>query len=181
MKSWTALGEAFTGWMKIVRGEAEWERHFALTPAGLTTGLVLYALFAFLSIALASFAVGVPTIVGFVAAMLVQGLSVTALLVGVYGTRMVVPTDEPLLVTLVPGVYALVFYLIVGTALSLVGGPALLFLWVLLAFLLYRLGRVAARWSVGVAAAFSALTLALLVGMPMTLYMLTGPVAAPTP
>lgn len=179
MKSWSALGEAFAGWMKIVRGQAGWETHFAFTVPGLVTGLVIFAVFAFLSVLFASIGIGVPTLSGFIAVMLVQGLSVTALLISTYVTRMVSPSQAPLLQVLVPGIYALIFYLVMGTGLSLVGGPALLFLWLLMGFLFYRLGRVAGLWSAGIAAAYAGLTVVLLVGMPLSLYMLAGP--TPTP
>lgn len=181
MKIWAALSDAFSGWLMLARGDAGWQARFALTPAGLATALVLFVFFALLSIALASIGVNLPTMEGFFAGLLVQGLSLVALLVGVFGTRRAVPVETPVLDSMVPGVYALVFYLVLGTLLSLLGGLALLVLWALLGFLLYRLGRMAAGWSIGVSIAFAVLTMALLVGMPMTLYMLTGPVAVPAP
>ena len=181
MKIWAALKDALAGWIAIVRGEADWARHFALTAAGLTTALVLFVLFALLSVALASANVGMPSFMGLVIAILVQSLSILALLGGIHFTRKMVPGKTPMLALLVPGIYALIAYLILGTVLSLIAGPVLILLWVGLAFLLYCLGRRAGGWTIGVAAAFAALTMVLLVGMPMTLYMLLGPVAAPAP
>lgn len=181
MKIWVALSNAFFGWLMLARGDAGWRQRFVLTHSGLVTALVLFVFFALISIALAAIGVNLPTVEGFIAGLLVQGLYIVALLVGIVGTRRAVPIAVPVLDLMVPGLYALVFYLILGTALSLLGGFALLVLWALLGFLLYRLGRMAAGWSVGVSVAFAVLTMALLVGMPMTLYMLTGPVAAPAP
>ncbi|UXN73915.1 hypothetical protein N8D56_00540 [Devosia sp. A8/3-2] len=43
---------------------------------------------------------------------------------------------------MVPGTYVLVFYLVAGAILSLIGGPVLLLLWIALGYLLYRLARV---------------------------------------
>lgn len=179
MKIWSLINEALAGWIAILRGDTGWRDHFRLTPAGLTTALVLYAVVAFLAIGVASFSVGVPNLSGFIAVMVVQALSVVALMLATYGTRMAIPTPAPILDLLVPGTYALIFYLVLGITLSMIGGPLLLFLWLGLAVLLYCLARAAANWTIGVSAAFAALTLVLLVGMPFTLYMLTGPTAAP--
>lgn len=181
MKIWAALSNAFAGWLLLARGEAGWEKHFVLTAAGLATAVVLFVLFAALSIAFASIGVNLPTLEGMLAGLLVQCLSILALVLAVLGTRRAVPGDGSVLLLLVPGLYALVFYLVLGTILSLVGGFALLVLWAALGFLFYRLGRMAGQWSHGVAIAFALLTMALLVGMPMTLYMLTGPVAISSP
>lgn len=179
MKSWALLGEAFSGWVKIVRGQADWREHFSLSGAGAATAFVIFVVFAFVSVILASLSVGMPTLSGFIAVMLVQGLGIVALALGLYFTRLMVPTTTPFLDSFVPGIYALVLYLILGTILSLIGGPALVVLWAVLAALLFRLGRVTALWSIGVAIGFALLTLVLLVGMPLTLYMLTGPTVGP--
>ncbi|MCW5722603.1 MAG: hypothetical protein KIS86_15810 [Devosia sp.] len=181
MKIWAALSEAAQGWLLLVRGDASWRHRFALTSSGLVTALVLFVLFAVVSIAFAAIGVNLPTLEGMVAGLFVQGLSILALLIAIVGTRRAVPTEAPLLALVVPGLYALVFYLVLGTILSLLGGLALLALWAILGFALHRLGRMAGQWSLGVSIAFAVLTMALLVGMPMTLYMLTGPVAVPAP
>ncbi|KRA95131.1 hypothetical protein ASD83_20160 [Devosia sp. Root685] len=181
MKIWTALKEALAGWIAMVRGEADWQRHFAISAAGLTTALVLFLFFALLSIALATADVGIPNFFGLIIALLVQSLSILALLIGILVTRRMVPGEVRLLDLLVPGIYALIAYLVVGTLLSLIAGPVLILLWIGLAVLLFYLGWRAAEWNIGVAAAFAALTMVLLVGMPVTLYMVLGPVAAPPP
>lgn len=181
MKTFAALKEALAGWIAIIRGEADWQRHFTISAAGLTTALVLFLFFALLSIALASANVGMPSLIGLVVAVLVQSLSIVALLIGIHVTRRMVPRDVRVTTLLVPGIYALIAYLVMGTILSLIAGPVLILLWVGLAFLLFHLGWRAGGWNIGVSAAFAVLTMVLLVGMPVTLYMVLGPVAAPTP
>lgn len=180
MKIWAALRKALAGWTGLVRGSPDWARHFSLSPAGLVTALVLFAFFALLSVALAASNVGMPDLFGALVALLVQGLSVLALVAAIFFTRKAVPGPQPFLQILVPGIYALIAYLVAGTVLSLVAGPLLMVLWAGLAALFFFLGRRAGQWSIGVSLAFAVLTMVLLVGLPMTLYMLTGPVAAPT-
>jgi len=181
MKIWGTMSEALKGWIAIVRGDADWARHFAISAAGLATALVLFFFFALLSIALATADVGIPSFFGLIIALVVQGLSILALLGGILITRKIMPGEISLMRLMVPGIYALIAYLIAGTILSLIAGPVLILLWIGLAFLLFCLGRQAGGWSIGVAAAFAVLTMVLLVGMPVTLYMALGPVAAPTP
>lgn len=175
MTIFRALRQAVYGWIMLLRGEAGWQQRFRLGPAGLSTALVLFYLCAFLAIVLASLELGVPTLRGVLDIMLVHTLWLLALAVGVFGTRRVLRDRGPALGVLVPGVYALIFYLILGTLISLTLGPLLPLVWLGLAFLLYRLGRAAGGWGSGASAAFALLTLMLLVGLPLTLYMLTAP------
>ena len=74
----------------ILRNEAGWEQRFRLTGPGLATALVLFYLFAFLAVVLASLDVGVPTLMGLVGIMLYQSLWLAALLIGIFGTRFAV-------------------------------------------------------------------------------------------
>jgi len=172
MKIWQALRQAGAGWRMILRGEAGWQEHFRLSMAGLFTALVLFYAFAFLAVVLASLQVGVPTLGGFLDIMVVQSLWLGALLIGVYGTRFALKDTNSALPLLVPGIYAMIAYLVLGSLVSLVFGILLPLLWLGLAWMFFRLGRVAGGWTIGVSAAFSLLTVVLLVGLPMTLYML---------
>ncbi|UYN99356.1 MAG: hypothetical protein KIT02_15800 [Devosia sp.] len=178
MKLWAELREAGLGWLALLRGEASWLGHFAPTLGGLVRALAIYLLLAFLVVTLAAMSVGVPTVWGFAASMIVLSLAVLALLVSDWLTRRIVPTTEPPLRLLVPGIYALCAYLIAGGLVSLISGALLPLLWLALAVLLYFLGRRAAHWSHGVAAGFAVLTVVLLVGTPVTIYMLLGLPAA---
>src|SRR5690554_1232368 len=76
MKIWGALSAAFTGWMKILRGDASWQQHFAITPAGLATALVIFVFFALVSIAIAAIGINAPTLPGLAAGLVVQCLSI---------------------------------------------------------------------------------------------------------
>ena len=179
MKLWAALSRAWRGWLLLLRGDPAWAQHFTTTNPGLAAALAIFFLVAFLSVAFASLSVGMPNLFGIASALVVQGLSILALLLAIKLTNRVLATPAPLRTLLVPGIYALVAYLLAGTLVSLIGGPALLLVWAGLGYLLYRLGRVAAGWSRGVSVAFAVLTIALLVGMPVSLYMLLNPAASP--
>ncbi|ODT73247.1 MAG: hypothetical protein ABS75_00785 [Pelagibacterium sp. SCN 63-23] len=175
MRIFAALRRAFEGWILIAKGEPGWQERFRFSPAGLATALVLFYLFAFLAVVIASLEAGVPTLQGLFDIMLIQSLWLLALAAGIFGTRAALRDHRPPLVLVVPGIYVLVFYLVAGTLVSLTIGLLLPLLWLALVFLLYRLGRAATQWTPGVSAAFALLTVVLLVGLPMTLYMLTAP------
>lgn len=178
MKIVNALRQSVYGWIMILRNEALWRERFRFTSAGLVTALVLFYLFAFLAVVLASLDVGVPTLTGLFGIMLYQSLWLAALLMGIYGTRFVLRVEGPALPILVPGIYALTYYLVVGALISLAIGFLLPLLWLGLLYMLFRLGRMAGGWTIGVSAAFAVLTVLLLVGTPIALYMLTAPVPA---
>ena len=160
MKSFGALQQSVEGWVSILRGEAGWQERFRLSWAGLATAVVLFYLFAFLGVVLASFSYEVPTLTEFVATMVI-----------VKDKALVLPV-------LIPGVYALVYYLILGALISLVFGPLLPVLWMGLLYMFFRLGRAGGGWTIGVSAAFAVLTVLLLVGTPIALYMMPAPVPA---
>lgn len=180
MKIWAALSNAVQGWIQIVRGQAGWRDHFAISKPGLVTALLIFFFFAFLAIALSSTAVGMPGSLGIIMALVVQGLLLVALLLAILIIAKVRKTPQPLLELMVPGTYALTGYLIFGSLADLFGDFALVLIWLGLGYLLYQLAVVATAWSRGVSAAFAVLTIALLVGLPATLYMLAS-VAIPHP
>jgi hypothetical protein len=178
MNIFKALQQAVYGWIMILRGEADWQARFRLSLPGLTTALVLFYLFAFLTVVIGSLDYGVPTVQEFVATIVLQSLFLLALVVGLFGTRFAVRDSGPILPILVPGIYALVFYLVLGALVSLTLGPLFPVLWLALIWLLFRLGRAAGGWSIGVAAAFAVLTVLLLVVTPYALYIMPAPTPA---
>ncbi|MCP8885241.1 hypothetical protein NIM87_17160 [Devosia sp. XJ19-1] len=178
MKIFTALRQAIYGWIMLLRSEPGWQERFRFTASGLVTALVLFYLFAFLAVVLASLDYGVPGPQEFVATMVLQSLWLVALVAGLYGTRFAVRDKSPILPILVPGVYALVFYLVVGALVSLVLGFLLPLLWLALVWMLFRLGRLGGGWTIGVSFAFAILTVLLLVGLPYALYIIPAPTPA---
>jgi hypothetical protein len=122
VKLWAALSRAWRGWLLLLRGDPAWAQHFTPTNAGLAAALAIFFLVAFLSVAFASLSVGMPNLFGIASALVVQGLSILALLLAIKLTNRVLATPTPLRTLLVPGIYALVAYLLAGTLVSLMGG-----------------------------------------------------------
>jgi hypothetical protein len=179
MKLWGVLADAVRGWGKILRGDPDWQEAFRLTPAGLVTALLLYAVAALFGIILASASYGMPSLPAVLAGMVVLSFPVLSLTLSLLGTRAALHSDQPLLPILVPGTYAAIAFFFLEGLLASIGGPIVMVSWAAFGFLLYRLARISTEWSLGVAAAFAVLSVGLLVGTRIALYMLSNPSGSP--
>lgn len=180
MKLWAAVVDAAMGWIDIVRGRDGWQERFGFSAGSVAKALVIFFFFAFLAIAVGSIQTGMPSLAGLVTNLLVQALGLVALVIGIVVTKLAVRSDAPILRLLVPGIYGMVFYLVAGSVLAAISIETVAIVLLGLVFLLYSLGRAAGPWTLGVSLAFAVLTVVLLVGMPLTLYMLTNPAGSPT-
>jgi hypothetical protein len=173
MKIWAALSNAVIGWVMLLRGEDGWRERFSLTPSGLVTALIIFIFATFIAVAITSMGIGMPSLIGVVAAMFVLALPLTSTLVVLLGTRMTLKTNEPVLDVMVPATYALTAFLLVEGFLAMLGGPVVTLAWLGVAYLLYRLARAVTSWTVAISAGFAVLTVVLLVAMRLALYMLS--------
>lgn len=179
MKLWTIVANAVSGWMMIARNEPGWRDRFTISAAGLATALCIFAFMAFLAVAFASMSIGMPSAVGVAAAMFALALPITAFVVTLLGTRIVLKSEVFMLPVLVPGLYALTAFLLAEGLLAMIGGPVVMLAWLGLGYLLFLLVRAATGWNVGIAAGFAVLTVVLLVAMRLALYMLSTPAGSP--
>jgi hypothetical protein len=173
MKIWAALRNATIGWVMLLRREDGWRERFALTAPGLLTALVIFAFATFLAVAVTSLSIGMPSLIGVVAAMFVLALPLTSLVVVLLGTRMALKSEEPALDVMVPATYALTAFLLAEGLLAMLGGPVVMLAWLGLAYMLYQLARSATTWTVAISAGLAVLTVVLLVAMRLALYMLS--------
>ena len=174
MKLWTALSQAFAGWVLILRRDENWRQHFTISAPGLVTALLVFALAAFAAVAFASLSIGLPSLPGMLAAMLVLALPIIAFVLTLLGTRMMLRSTQSMLPLLVPAIYALTAFLLIEGALALIGGAIVILAWLGLAYLLFRLARAATDWNTGIAACFAVFSVVLLVALRLALYMLSS-------
>lgn len=174
MKLWNILSHAVRGWNAILRGHAGWREHFTLSTPGLVTAILIYALADFLAVAFASLSIGLPSLPGVIAAMIVLALPIVAFVVTLLGSRAMLKSNQPVLPLLVPGVYALTAFLLIEGLLALYGGPIVMLAWAGLAYLLFRLLRAATDWNSGIASSCAVFTVVLLVALRLALYMLSS-------
>lgn len=179
MKIWLALSNAVQGWVSLLRCDEGWRERFNLTSAGLGTALAIFAFIAFLAVAFTSLSIGMPHVIGVLAAMIVLALPIVALLIALYGTRALARLKGPVLPILVPATYAAAAFLLVEGLLATVGGPIVMLSWIAFGYLLFRLAHVAARWNLGIAGGFAVLTVLMLVVIRVALYMLSNIAASP--
>lgn len=174
MRLWAAITQAAAGWLLIVRGKPGWQQHFGLSAPGLVTALLVFALAAFLAVVFASMSIGLPSLPGVLAAMVVLALPLISFGLTLVGTRMILKSDGPVLPLLVPAIYALTAFLLVEGLLAMLGGPVVMLAWIALAFLLFCLARAATGWNVGVSFCFALFSVVLLVALRLALYMLSS-------
>lgn len=177
MRILRAISGALNGWHAILRGEADWARHFVLSGSGLATALVAYFLVTFL-VLLAGAGGSALNLANAATALFVFGLYVGALAVSVSVTKAMLGWRRPVLDLLVPGTYALIAFLVAGTFAAPLGPAVALVVLSGITLVLFRLGQIAGGWSIGISASFAVLTAVLLVAIPVTLYMLARPPAA---
>ncbi|GHA31757.1 hypothetical protein GCM10007989_29780 [Devosia pacifica] len=171
MKLAATLIGAVRGWGALL-SNAQWRQHFNLTSAGFVAALAIYFLFAFLALSLGGLATGGTSTHALVIGLAVFGLYPCALVIATFGFRILLRRGAPVLDLLVPGTYALVFHLLLGGLLSLVGPPLVIIAVVFTGFLLVRLALAASGWPAPASVGYGVFTCVLLVGMPVTLYML---------
>lgn len=177
MKIWSAISSAFLGWLLIIKGDTGWREHFTISLAGFATALVVFLFFGFLAIAAASTYQGMPGVLGILDALLAQCLWIAAILISIRVTAAILKSKTKTFELLIPAIYLMVAYLLVGSVLNLLLPLAVLLVSVALLYPFYRLGRVAGGWPWANAAAFAVLTVVLLVGLPWALYMLSSTAA----
>ena len=163
------LGAAIAGWRAILLGQDGWAGHFTLSRRGLVKALIVFALFAILS--------GLALGVGDPLALLVSlgalllypaGLALAAFAV----TRLHRPAAMPAF--MVPGTYALILLVAFGTLAAFTSPLLLVVGFTVNAILMVRLGQGAGGMGLAGGAVFAALVTVLLVGLPISLYMLAS-------
>ena len=178
MTMWRALGDAVAGWVLILRGDAGWRERFRFSAPAVVNALVVVLFIAFLGVALGSTSVGMPSVLEVVVTMAALALPALALLVTLVLTRNMLRSPVPLLPIMVPGLYLVAAFILLEGALAMIAGPLALLSWLVLAWFVFRLARVATDWNAGVVAAFAVLTVAMLVAMRLGLYMVNAAASA---
>jgi hypothetical protein len=174
-----AVQSAISGWFDIFARRQEWQRHFDLSLVGLINALIVYGFVALACIFAGRAASGLPSPITLIVRLLILFLPLISLTAAVYLTRAILRFTAPPIALIVPAVYALAAYLIVGTVLNMVGPGFAPLLLVLVGVMLYCEARIAANLSLTNGVAFALLTLVLLVALPASLYMLAAPGAGP--
>lgn len=168
------IQEAMLGWRDIAQRRPGWQARFRPTPEGLRAAVVFYALAVVLNVAMQMLLARQFTVPQVIVNLLLNFAPLAGLLIGVWGSLVALRRLPALLDVLVPATWALGFLLIVGLPLTLLPLPTGPLLLLALAYLYYLLVRTACGFSAGLAIAFAAVCLVLLVAVPSSLYMLVA-------
>lgn len=118
---------------------------------------------------------GVASLIDFAGGIVANGLPLVGVSLALWLTIMLLQIRVPMLTMLVAAIHALTFVLVAGFLLAFAGGSLATALLGLLGYLFYRGGREILGLGMAFAIAYAALSIVLLVALPMSLYMLVAP------
>ena len=172
---------AISGWMAILRGDSDWRSHFTLSRGGLYLALAVYlgAMLILLAVRTGGAILSDPLLMG--TSLVLNALPVAALGISVLLTGLVLRWPAPAAELMVPGTYALAMIMVLNVLLLLFPAYLANTGTAILGVLIFRLGRTAWLLPSVSALAFAVLTVVLLVGLPVALYMLTVPFGTAPP
>lgn len=174
MSALSEIGDASIGWLDLLAARPTALEKFNVSTAGWRNAVVFYGVVVLLNIVTNAVTLGSPS--GFevavgIIAFLLPLASLSA--VSVAAARLMGRDAIGLLVT---GTYALAFLLLIGLPLTLLLGQALTTPMLgLLGYFLYRSGRGAAGFPVGISIVYALLTLVVLVLVSTGLYIVLTP------
>ena len=174
------LKQAAIGWLDLIAGRPSGAERFNFSRGGLIRAVSFYFLMVLLTMVVLGIAGGMPSYTQVFFGLLINALPLLTVAAVIALTLWLMRPGVTVTEMLVPAAYALGFLLLVGLPLSLVFGD--LFANAMLGalgYLLYREARDIAGMRMGVSIAFAVLTVAVLVALPIGLYMLTTPATPP--
>ena len=175
MNPFKQFRDAGVGWFALIARQPGWRERFVLTREGLFAALGGYFAIVVVAILVQGIFAGVPSIVDLAVGIAVNGLPLVGTTVALWVTILTLRLKTPIIEMLVPVVHALTFVLIAGVILAFTGGPLATALLGMLGYMLYRAGREILGLNIALAIAYAALSIVMLVALPMSLYMLMAP------
>lgn len=177
MKLLFLLIGAVRGWAAIFAGQPDWREHFRISVAGLIGAIVTFLLVALATTLFENLGRSVAEMT-LEATLAVEVLGALALLAGSWAVKLVRGSPAQVMDLTIPGLYALAVFVALRAVVAIFAFQAVLVVLLVLAFALYRLGRVAGPWGHVASLAYAVLVVGLLVGLPWTLYMVGNPALA---
>jgi hypothetical protein len=175
METLNQFYEAARGWYKLVMRQHGWREHFALTTQGLLVALAGYFGIVILAILIQGALSGTADLGRLAASLLANSLPLVGAILAIAITVIFLKLKVPMIDMMVPAAHALTLLLLAGFVLTIVGGILAPVLLALLGYMFYRGGREILGLSIVFALAYAALSIVLLVALPMSLYMLWAP------
>jgi hypothetical protein len=176
MNALAELREAVGGWLDLLSRRPEGPARFNPTREGAVNATGFYVAMILLTVLVAALTSRAEGYSQMFFTFAVNALPLVAIALVIVGTLTALRLDVRFNTLFVPATYALSFILLLGIPVSMSGSGMLSnVLLGILGYMLYRLARAAGKMNIGVSIAFAALSIVVLVAMPIGLYMLTVP------
>jgi hypothetical protein len=175
METLNQFNDAAAGWYKLVMRQPGWRERFVLTPQGLLVALAGYFGIVVLAILIQGALSGTADLGRLALSIVANSLPLAGVVLAIVVTVLFLRIKVPMIEMVVPAVHALTLLLLAGFVLAIVGGILAPVLLALLGYMFYRGGREILGLSIAFALAYAALSIVLLVALPMSLYMLGAP------
>jgi hypothetical protein len=175
METLNQFNDAAAGWYKLVMRQAGWRERFVMTTQGLLVALAGYFGIVVLAILIQGALSGTADIGRLAGGVVANAMPLVGAVLAIAITVLVLQLKVPMIEMMVPAVHALTLLLLAGFVLAIVGGILAPVLLALLGYMFFRGGREILGLSVVFALSYAALSIVLLVALPMTLYMLWAP------
>lgn len=176
MNALEELKQAAIGWLDIIANRRGGSERFNHSGRGLANAVALYFLVVLFTILVQGVLTSVPSYDRILIGLAVNGLPFLGVALVTLGTIRLLRADIPINALLVPATYALAFLLLIGLPLSLFFGNMFANAMLgALGYMLYRAARDIAKLGIGISIAFAVLAIAVLVALPIGLYMVTMP------
>jgi hypothetical protein len=176
MNAFAELKQAAIGWLDIIANRPGGPERFNRSGRGLANAVGFYFAMVLFTILVQGVSTSFPTYDRIFLSLVVNALPLLGIALVIVGTVRVLRAGIEVNALLVPAAYALGFLLLIGLPLSLFFGNIFANAMLgALGYMLYRAGRDIAKLGIGVSIAFAVLAIAVLVALPIGLYMLTVP------
>ncbi len=176
MNPLTEVKDAAIGWLDIIANRPGGAERFNRSSGGLANAVGFYFLLVLFTILVQGASAGFPGFDQILLGVVVNALPLVAIALVIWATLSALRSEVSLSALLVPATYALAFILLIGLPLSLFFGNVFANAMLgALGYMLYRAARDIAKLGIGVSIAFAVLAIAVLVALPIGLYMLTMP------
>jgi hypothetical protein len=170
------IKQAGIGWLDLIASRAGGAERFNSSGSGLATAVVFYFLMVLVTIIVQGVSVSFPTYEQVFLGLVVNALPLAGVALVIVATVRLLRVQVPVNAIMVPAVYALAFLLLVGLPLSLFFGNLFANAMMgVLGYMLYRAARDIAKLGIGTSIAFAVFAIAVLVALPIGIYMVTTP------
>lgn len=176
MNAFEELKQAAIGWLDIIANRPDGPERFNRSGRGLANAAGFYFAMVLLTMLVQAVSTSLPGYDRILMGLLVNALPLLGVGLVILATIRLLRVAIPVNALLVPATYALGFLLLIGLPLSLFFGDIFANAMLgALGYMLYRAAREIAKLGIGVSIAFAVLEIAVLVALPIGLYMLTMP------